>query len=115
MQFVNDDMDDELYRRAAEDYHLKTDGADWNKLREKLDDADGNRSGKKKRRGIILLLALVPLLLICTTYINTDRAINELGKLEENTKNEQKSTERNSDPSLEATESKKTTEGNEIV
>ena len=34
MQFVNDDMDD-LYRRAAEEYPLKTDSGDWNKVLDK--------------------------------------------------------------------------------
>ena len=35
MQFVNDDMDD-MYRRAAEEYPLKTDSGDWNKVLEKM-------------------------------------------------------------------------------
>ena len=35
MQYVNDDMD-ELFRRAAENYPLNTNSADWNEVQKKL-------------------------------------------------------------------------------
>ena len=38
MQYVNDDMD-ELFRRAAKDYPLNTNSADWEKVKNKLADA----------------------------------------------------------------------------
>lgn len=116
MQFVNDDMDDELYRRAAEEYPLKTEGADWNKLREKLNAAGGNNSGKKKnRRGIILLLALIPLLLICTTYINTDHATNKFGALNQSTKNDQTTAEENNESSLKENDFNNTIHGEKRI
>ena len=74
MQFVNDDMDD-LFRRAAEEYPLKTDSADWDKLASKMqaEDEHKNASGKKRNKAkYLLLLALIPLFLICTTYIKND-------------------------------------------
>ena len=72
MQFVNDDMDD-MYRQAAEEYPLKTDSGDWNKVLEKMQ-SDGKEKipERKVRRRYFLLLVLIPLLLICTTYINND-------------------------------------------
>lgn len=83
MQFVNDDMDD-LYRRAAEEYPLKTDGSDWNKVVDKMQNDAGRKTLGKigKRPSYFLMLVLIPLLLICTTYItneagnNTSRQIN---------------------------------------
>ena len=66
MQFVNDDMDD-LFRRAAEEYPLKTDSADWDKLASKMqaEDEHKNASGKKRNKAkYLLLLALIPLFLI---------------------------------------------------
>src|SRR5687768_4698087 len=73
MQFVNDDMDD-LYRRAAEDYPLKTDSGDWNKVLDKMQaGGEGKIPVKRDRSRYFLLLALIPLVLICTTYIKNDR------------------------------------------
>src|SRR5688500_15353569 len=72
MQFVNDDMDD-LYRQAAEDYPLKTDSGDWNKVLEKMQaGGEGKIPVKRDRSKYLLLLALIPLVLICTTYIKND-------------------------------------------
>src|SRR6187549_828095 len=72
MQFVNDDMDD-MYRQAAEEYPLKTDSGDWNKVLEKMQsDSKGKIPERKVKRRYFLLLVLIPLLLICTTYINND-------------------------------------------
>jgi hypothetical protein len=76
MQFVNDDMDDDLFRQAAEKYPLRTDSGDWNKVMEKMQ-AGGNSHKKGGRARYILLLALIPLLLICTTYIKHDSSVAE--------------------------------------
>src|SRR5215217_5851911 len=70
MQFVNDDMDDELFRRAAEEYPLKTDSGDWNAVMNKLQAGENNKKGDRAK--YLFLLALIPLFLICTTYINTN-------------------------------------------
>lgn len=69
MQFINDDMDD-LFRRAAEEYPLKTDKGDWNKLLAKMKADGSNKKGNKTK--YLLFFLLIPLLLICTTYINND-------------------------------------------
>lgn len=44
MQLLDDDMD-ELFRNAASDYPLKTDGADWDALRSKLQEAGSRPQG----------------------------------------------------------------------
>ena len=84
MQFVNDDMDD-LFRRAAEEYPLRTDGADWDKLANKMQAEAQNKAVPDKRGNrskYLLLLVLIPLLLICTTYIknNTPESIDAVNK-----------------------------------
>ena len=72
MQFVNDDMDD-MYRKAAEEYPLKTDSGDWNKVLEKMQSGgQGKTPGEKLKGRQFLLFLLIPLSLICTTYINSD-------------------------------------------
>ena len=77
MQFVNDDMDDDLFRQAAEQYPLRTDSGNWNNVLEKMQ-AGGNVPNKKGGKPrYILLLALIPLLLICTTYIKHDSSVTE--------------------------------------
>jgi hypothetical protein len=75
MQFVNDDMDDDLFRQAAEEYPLKTDSGDWNKMMEKMRAGDNAPHKKVGKARYILLLALIPLLLICTTYIKHDSSV----------------------------------------
>ena len=63
MQYLNDDMD-ELYRRAAEDYPLNTNSADWNAVLKKIyvDGTvnTGNEKEKKSYRWLLLLLLLLP-------------------------------------------------------
>jgi hypothetical protein len=77
MQFVNDDMDDDLFRQAAEEYPLRTDSGNWNKVLEKMQ-AGGDVSDKKGGKArYVLLFALIPLLLICTTYIKHDSSVAE--------------------------------------
>ncbi len=96
MQFVNDDIDDELFRRAAEGYPLNTESGDWNKLQEKMHAASENNSNKnEKGRGIILFFVLMPMLLICTTYIKTDFVSDKVGELNKNTITNQATTEQN--------------------
>src|SRR5215213_43365 len=86
MQFVNDDMDDDQFRRAAEEYPLNTDKGDWNKVLEKMQAEGVNVPQKKKNRtGLLLLLTLIPLLLICTTYIKNDSATNDADLVRKNT------------------------------
>ncbi len=63
MQDVNNDMDD-LFKRAADDYPLKTDGADWDKVLAGLNNVDApatvtiNRKSNNKKRALWLLLLL---------------------------------------------------------
>ena len=85
MQFVNDDMDDELFRHAAEEYPLKTDSGDWNKVFNKMQAGTNNGSQKKDNKNkYLFLLALIPLFLICTTYIKNDSS-NSVGRIEKST------------------------------
>lgn len=63
MSELNDDMD-ELFRRAAENYPLKTDSSNWSKVNNALQAADGNVSvdineAKKKNYRKLLWLALL--------------------------------------------------------
>lgn len=68
MQYVNDDMD-ELFKRAAENYPLDTNSANWNKVLAALQNETEVKStpenkGNKNRR-LLWLLLLLPLGLIC--------------------------------------------------
>ena len=68
MQYVKDDMD-ELFRRAAENYPLDTNNADWNKVLAAMQgqasqDPAPEKKGNKKGR-LLWLLLLLPLGLIC--------------------------------------------------
>lgn len=71
MQYVNDDMD-ELFRRAAKDYPLNTNSANWDKVKKKLMDASSEGENKpsngKSRRHFLWLLLLLPLPWICERY-----------------------------------------------
>jgi hypothetical protein len=70
MQYVNDDMD-ELFKRAAEDYPLHTNSADWNKVLAALQSQDekGNKTVSEKKTNkngrFLWLLLLLPLGFIC--------------------------------------------------
>jgi hypothetical protein len=63
MQYLNDDMD-ELYRRAAEDYPLNTNSADWNAVLKKIyvdgTGTIGNEKESRNYRWLLLLLLLLP-------------------------------------------------------
>ena len=96
MQPVDNDIDD-LYRKAAEDYPLKTDGADWNKLLQKMESATGAPPAyKKEGKGRLLwLLLLLPMFFICNRYTSDFRSKllgkqpTEINDVSENTKNTQ--------------------------
>jgi hypothetical protein len=88
MYELNDNLD-ELFRRAAKDYPLDTNSADWNKLQEAMQKATARNSvsyipgsgGKNKRRLLWLLLLLLPLSWISYKYSGrSDKA--ELAKTE---------------------------------
>ena len=73
MQDVNNDMDD-LFRKAAEQYPLKTDGADWQKVFAGLQEAAvpvAEEKEKRKRRFLWLFL-LLPLGLLWAVYYQSD-------------------------------------------
>ena len=83
MQYLNDDMD-ELYRRAAEDYPLNTNSADWNAVLKKIYvDGTGSRGNKKDNKNYkwLLLLLLLPAAWIGKEYFyssNTQSGNNSL-------------------------------------
>lgn len=85
MQSVNDDMDD-LFRRAAENYPLKTDGADFNKVLAGLQSADtGNvapdKTKNRSARRLLWLLILVPFIWICNgNYFNRGKNVDSIDK-----------------------------------
>jgi len=73
MLHVNDDNNDELFRRAADNYPLKTDSADWDALRTKIDAAASEPrpepvASRKKYRLLWLLLLLIPLGILENKY-----------------------------------------------
>jgi hypothetical protein len=84
MQYVNDDMD-ELFRRAAKDYPLNTNSADWEKVKKKLMGASSGGEQKpsngNNRRHFLWLLLLLPLPWICDRY--TGDGGNDLAEAEQ--------------------------------
>ena len=83
-QSLNDDMD-ELFRKAAEDYPLKTDGADWDKIAQQLEqpgDAATVPPAPVRRRPKWLLL-LLPLLFVGVLgywLLNSKKTTDTAGK-----------------------------------
>ncbi len=74
MQDINDDMDD-LFRKAAEQYPLKTDGADWQKVFAGLQETSmpAAEEKEKRKRRALWLFWLVPLgLLLSAIYYKSD-------------------------------------------
>ncbi len=70
MQFMTDDNMDELFRRAANDYPLNTDSADWEKLtamqtENAVEDSNSGKEKKKSYRKYLWLLLLLPMVWIC--------------------------------------------------
>jgi hypothetical protein len=77
---VNDDMEN-LFRRAAENYPLKTDGLDWEKVEKGLSDEEESRPSNqvaknKTNRSWLLLALLIPVMWICNNY--THRPANSI-------------------------------------
>ena len=77
---VNDDMD-ELFRRAAESYPLKTDNPDWERVADGLKGQqvrDTNSGWLNKRSGgFLLLLSLLPAAFICNHHSGTLKTNNK--------------------------------------
>ncbi|HEU0064295.1 MAG TPA: outer membrane beta-barrel protein [Flavisolibacter sp.] len=71
MQFINDDID-QLFRRAAEEYPLNTNSADWSKVQKALQ-SDNKKPNKQKGRFFILFLLAASLWTINTFvgYVDT--------------------------------------------
>lgn len=84
MQHVNDDMD-ELFRRAADDYPLNTDSADWNAVAKKLsaDRSIGDKESAKVNRNykqLLWLLFLLPVGWLSYNYIFNNKKPVTLSK-----------------------------------
>lgn len=76
MHTLNDDDMEDLFRRAAEDYPLKTDGANWNKVMQELHPAKDHlpeENKKKKDYRYLLLMLLLPLGFVCGRYMGNDK------------------------------------------
>src|SRR4051812_28080213 len=65
---LNDDMDD-LIRQAADDYPLKIEGKDWDKVLGAMSSATQVQPGKGKKYWWLLLLFL-PLLIVAVPFMN---------------------------------------------
>ncbi len=73
---LENDMD-ELFRKAASHYPLKTDGADWDKIAGKLPDAAigtplpyTKQKAEKSNRKLLWLILLFPMGWLCNAYFN---------------------------------------------
>ncbi len=84
MQSLDDDMED-LFRRAGEDYPLKTDGSNWQKVQQALNATDGDTPATKKHdyRAFWLLL-LLPFAFICGRYTGTNSSADKTVEVEKN-------------------------------
>jgi len=76
MQYIDDDMD-EVFRKAAEDYPLNTDSADWNEVLRKLSADDPEQinvvpANKKNYKSVLLLLLLLPITWIGYEYFHSN-------------------------------------------
>lgn len=80
MQYVNDDMD-ELFKRAAENYPLDTNSANWNKVLAALQNQTEAKPvpGKKgnKNGRLLWLLLLLPIGFICNQLYSPGTVNNE--------------------------------------
>jgi hypothetical protein len=81
MQLLDDDMD-ELFRNAASDYPLNTDGGDWEAMRNKLQQAENNQQGTATNRlggrwwfnlGLLLILTAVLMIVAVSGLFNGKR------------------------------------------
>lgn len=80
MQYLDDNMD-ELFRKAAEEYPLKTPEPDWSRIESALQSGNNNPlpAGKDKtdRSRFLWLLLLLPLGFIYTHNIKSGKGINK--------------------------------------
>ena len=106
MQSLDDDMED-LFRRAGEDYPLKTDGFNWKKVQQKISIDEGNSIAIKKQdyRAFWLLL-LLPFAFICGRYTEKNSPANKKVEVSNN---------RSSKANIEAVITSKYKMGNTIV
>ncbi len=85
---INDDINDELFRRAAESYPLKTDNSDWDAVVNKMNSDDTTdepvvitKKRKNNYRFLLLLLLLIPLIIFeninSTSHKNTSKNNND--------------------------------------
>lgn len=99
MPDVNDDMN-ELFKRAAENYPLNTQGADWSKVQKALQPLQSplnNNNDNKKYRKLLWLLLLIPCGFVLNKFVFNHATQNQpqqivIGKsndLPENRKTEQ--------------------------
>ncbi len=84
MLYVNDDMD-ELFRRAADNYPLKTDSAEWKKVSDHLPvnnlTTPDPTPDTKNRYWLLLLLLLIPIIWLSNNYLSTKKPVNTAQKL----------------------------------
>lgn len=65
---------DDLFKKSAEDYPLKTDNADWEEVMQKLHNNDDIHVGKnEKNRRFLWLFILLPLLFVSSWFIFSNR------------------------------------------
>jgi hypothetical protein len=105
MQFMTDDNMDELFRRAANDYPLNTDSADWEKLtamqtKNAAEDSNSGKEKKKSYRKYLWLLLLLPMIWICNgRYFMNDSKQSEdnvsIKQIEQQKKSQEVITEKN--------------------
>lgn len=80
MQYLDDNMDD-LFRKAAEEYPLRTPEPDWGRIESALQSGNNNplRAGKDKndRRRFFWFLLLLPLGFIFTHNIRNGNGVNK--------------------------------------
>lgn len=79
MHSLNNDMDD-LFKKSAKNYPLKTDNANWEEVMQKLHNAEHEHVGKnEKNKRFLWLFILLPLLIISSWLIfnNTQSSIND--------------------------------------
>jgi hypothetical protein len=86
MIMPEDDIDD-LFRKARENYPLKTDVGDWNRVVKELQNDDGepaasaSKTPGKFNRQLLWLLLLIPLGLLINLKLANDKASSHLNKI----------------------------------
>lgn len=81
MQSVNDDMDD-LFRKAAESYPLKTNSDNWDSVLNKMDGEQKTTPVAPKKNNykkMLWLLMLIPFAWVCNNYLVGDNDFAEKG------------------------------------